>query len=37
MKALLDWIDKHGGIGDVLIELGIGLFFLICLVRCAAE
>lgn len=35
MKALLQWIDQQGGLFSVLFELGLGLFVVVCLVRCA--
>lgn len=37
MKALSDLIDRHGGLFFFLCELGLGLFAIISLVKCAAS
>ena len=36
MKDFLEWLDNHG-IFDLCLELGLGLFCLISLVRCSLE
>lgn len=36
MKDVLEWLDKRG-VFDTLLEVGLGLFCLISLVRCAVE
>lgn len=35
MKDLLKWIDSRGGPCEVLCEIGVGLFFVIVLAKCA--
>lgn len=36
MKDFLEWLDNHG-IFDLFLEVGLGLFCLISLVRCSLE
>lgn len=37
MKTLLNFIEEQGGIFTLMVEIGLGLFVLISLVKCAAE
>jgi hypothetical protein len=37
MKDFLEWVDSRGGIFGVMIEIGLGLFIIVSLVRCAVE
>ena len=37
MKELLEWIDRHGGLFNVLWDLGLGLFVILTLARCALD
>jgi hypothetical protein len=35
MKDLLQWIDENGGVLQTMFEIGVGLFLVIMLCRCA--